>query len=233
MPDYLSCQAHQTPMPTDEFPLEMHLPFIKSLYRDADPAHDFSHVLRVYRNAEIIGRAEGADMQILLLASLLHDVGSEKKNRSKSTCLHHPGREAAVDFLKEIGLNEDSRRQVLYAIDVHRFSLGIFPETLEARILQDADRLDAIGAIGIARVFMTGGAIGRELYHPTDPFCRAREPDDGKWNLDHFYKKLLRLEAGMHTESARKLAAKRTEAMKRFLSDLDDELADPACSLSV
>jgi len=113
---------------------------------------------------------------------------------------------------------------VLYAIDVHRYSRGILPVTLEARILQDADRLDALGAVGIARVFLTGGALGREMYHPEDPFCRYREPDDGRWNLDHFYKKLLKLEAGMHTKSARKLAAKRTAVLERYLSDLEDEI---------
>ncbi|MDD1761008.1 MAG: HD domain-containing protein [Methanothrix sp.] len=199
---------------------------IRSLYQKADPAHDFSHILRVCRNARMIGLEEGADMQILLLAALLHDVGSDKKSNSKDQEQETKalGRQATEAFLESVGLDETMREKVLYAIDVHRFSRGILPVTLEAKILQDADRLDALGAVGIARVFLTGGALGREMYHPEDPFCRNREPDDGRWNLDHFYKKLLKLEAGMHTSSARRLAAKRTIVLKRYLSDLEDEI---------
>jgi uncharacterized protein len=78
--------------------------------------------------------------------------------------------------------------------------------------------------MGIARVFLTGGTLGRELYHPLDPFCRAREPDDTKWNLDHFYKKLLKLESGMHTKMGKKLAAARTAVLRRYLQDLEEEI---------
>jgi uncharacterized protein len=115
---------------------------------------------------------------------------------------------------------------VLYAVEVHRFSKGIVPAKLEARILQDADRLDALGAIGIARVFLTGGVLGRALYNPVDPFCRSREPDDKRWNLDHFFRKLLKLESGMHTRTARKLAARRADVLKRYLSDLQREIGE-------
>ena len=165
-------------------------------------------------------------MPILLLASLLHDVGSDKKDHSSDPKQEkkNMGRQAIENFLDSIGLDEKRKQEVLYAIDVHRYSRGIVPVTLEARILQDADRLDALGAVGIARVFLTGGALGREMYHPDDPFCKTREPDDGRWNLDHFYKKLLKLEAGMHTKSARKLAEKRTIVLKRYLSDLEEEI---------
>lgn len=191
---------------------------IRSLYRESDPAHDFSHILRVYRNARLIGQEEGADMQVLLLASLLHDVGSDKREKKNL------GRQATETFLDSMNLDEKRKEEVLYAIDVHRFSRGILPVTLEAKILQDADRLDALGAVGIARVFLTGGVLGRAMYHPDDPFCRNREPDDGRWNLDHFYKKLLKLEQGMHTKSAQRLAAKRTTVLKRYLLELEEEI---------
>jgi uncharacterized protein len=211
-------------MASHKFDPESWLNDIRSMYQGADPAHDFSHILRVYKNARIIGQEEGADMQVLLLAALLHDVGSEKKRTSKQGESDGFGRKAVEAFLESIGLEEEAREKVLYAVDVHRFSKRIVPVTLEARILQDADRLDALGAIGIARVFLTGGTLGRELCHPYDPFCRAREPDDGKWNLDHFYRKLLKLELGMHTESAKKLAAARTAVLRRYLLDLEEEI---------
>jgi uncharacterized protein len=213
-------------MASDEFDPKSWISDIRSMYLGADPAHDFSHIMRVYKNARLIGREEGADMQVLLLAALLHDVGSEKKHTSKQGESEGQGKRAVEAFLESIGLDEAARVKVLYAIDVHRFSRGIVPVTLEARILQDADRLDAIGAIGIARVFLTGGSLGRELYHPLDPFCRTREPDDGKWNLDHFYKKLLKLEFGMHTESAKKLASARTAVLRRYLLDLEEEIGN-------
>lgn len=211
-------------MSSDGLDLEAWMDDIRLLYSGADPAHDFSHVLRVYRNARIIGREEGADMRVLLWAALLHDVGSEKKDDARRDDSGDRGKRTAETFLKAAGLDEAARKEVQYAVDVHRFSRGIVPATLEAKILQDADRLDAIGAIGIARVFLTGGTLGREFYHPDDPFCRNREPDDGKWNLDHFYRKLLKLEPGMHTESGRRMAARRTAVLKRYLRDLEAEI---------
>lgn len=211
-------------MARDEFDPESLLEAIRSMYQEADPAHDFSHILRVCKNARIIGREEDADMQVLLLASLLHDAGSEKEHRPGSDEPEGQGKKAAEAFLEAIGLDEGARDRVLYAVDVHRYSRGIFPVTLEARILQDADRLDALGAIGIARVFLMGGTLNRELYHPDDPFCRSREPDDRKWNLDHFYKKLLKLESGMHTRGGKRLAAARTAVLRRYLSDLEGEI---------
>lgn len=211
-------------MASDKFSPESRISDIRPMYQKADPAHDFSHILRVYKNASIIGQEEGADMQVLLLAALLHDAGSEKEHTSNQGEPESRGHKTVESFLVSIGLEEQAIEKVLYAVDVHRFSKGIVPVTLEARILQDADRLDALGAIGIARVFLTGGTLGRELYHPDDPFCRAREPDDTKWNLDHFYKKLLKLEFGMHTKSAKSLAAARTAVMRRYLLDLEEEI---------
>lgn len=204
---------------------------IKAVYAGADPAHDFSHIMRVFRNAKVIGEKEGADMQVLLLAALLHDAFAEPKNSSSPSSIESADSGSArlrlVDgLLKQMEISAGAREKVLYAIDVHRFSRGIVPKTSEAKILQDADRLDAMGAIGIARVFMTGGSLGRALYSPEDPFCRAREPDDGQWNLDHFFRKLLKLEAGIHTETARRLARKRAGVLRRYLRDLEEEIGE-------
>ncbi len=200
------------------------------MYKGADPAHDFSHILRVYKNAREIGQAEGADMKVLLLAALLHDAlegskGSSLSGKEEEDLL--AGRRKALDeFLEGMDLSEEAKEGVIYAVQVHSFSRAIVPETLEARILQDADRLDALGAVGIARVFMTGGAINRPFCSPNDPFCKRRDPDDGRWNLDHFYRKLLKLEAGMHTGKGREMARRRTEVLRRYLRDLEEEIGE-------
>lgn len=199
---------------------------IKAMYEAADSAHDFSHILRVYKTAQKIGEAEGADMKVLLLAALLHDVGAESKLSVASAESDAFRLRIAEEFLRKKSFPENLIHNVLYAIDVHRFSKGIVPTTKEARILQDVDRLDAMGAIGIARVFMTGGAVGRKFYSPEDPFCRTRVPDDKLWNLDHFFKKILKLESGMHTETARMIARRRAAVLKRYLEDLQRELGE-------
>jgi len=210
--------------PCSDFRPESWIDDIEPMYQGADPAHDFSHILRVFKNAQIIGQREGADMQVLLWAALLHDAGSTTKLSQGSEESESQRRKAADDLLKKVGLPEEVRTEVLYAVEVHRFSKGIKPVTLEAKVLQDADRLDAIGAIGIARVFMTGGSLCRELYNPQDPFCKNREPDDKKWNLDHFYRKLLQLESGMHTKTARELAGRRSAVLRKYLVDLEEEI---------
>ena len=211
--------------PDDPFDKNSLLEEIMPLYDGKDPAHDFSHALRVCRNARLIGEKEGADMQVVTLAALLHDAGSGSKLREKSAESEARKLAIAEEFLKKRDLSEDVIKRVLYAVEVHSFSKGIEPATLEAKVLQDADRLDAIGAIGIARVFLTGGALGRDLYNPEDPFCRVREPDDGRWNLDHFYRKLLKLEEGMHTETGKRLAQRRGTVLRRYLADLEEEIS--------
>lgn len=208
----------------ESFGLDSLLEDVRPMYAGADPAHDFSHILRVFNNARYIGVKEGADMQVLLYAAILHDMGSGTKSQSLSPQAETESQRLIETFLVAIGLPEDSRQKILYAVKVHRFSKEVTPTTLEAKVLQDADRLDAIGAIGIARVFLTGGSLGKALYNPEDPFCAFREPDDRKWNVDHFYTKLLRLESGMHTKTAKMLAGKRGAVLRQYLSDLKDEL---------
>jgi uncharacterized protein len=164
-------------------------------------------------------------LQVVIFAALLHDAGSGPKLRDKSRESEKKRLAAVEEFLKRRHLPEDVVERVLRAVEVHSFSKGIKPTTPEETILQDADRLDAIGAVGIARVFLTGGALGRPFYNPTDPFCKKREPDDGKWNLDHFFKKLLLLEAGMQTETGRRLARRRGAVLRRYLSELEEEIS--------
>lgn len=211
--------------PDDGFDESTLLEEIEPLYEGKDSAHDFSHALRVYRIARAIGAEEGADLQVVILAALLHDAGSGPKRKDRSDESEKRRLATVEEFLKRRHIPEDVIERVLRAVEVHSFSKGIEPTTLEEMVLQDADRLDAIGAVGIARVFLTGGALGRPFYNPSDPFCKTREPDDGKWNLDHFFKKLLKLEAGMQTDTGRRLARRRGEVLRRYLSDLEEEIS--------
>ena len=189
-----------------------------------DPAHDFNHVMRVYKNAQKLCKKEMANEKLVLSAVLLHDIISYPKSdkRSKSSSLKSA--EESKKILKKLDFSEKEIRIVSDAIRDHSFSRGKTPKTLEGKILQDADRLDAIGAIGIARVFAVGGSEKRPFYNDEDPFCKTHAPDDSLWTLDHFYQKLLKLESLMNTKSAKTEAKKRTKVLKVFLSELKNEL---------
>jgi uncharacterized protein len=190
----------------------------------ADPAHDFLHVLRVAASARRIGAAEGADLEVVLPAAWLHELFNYPKDHPES---HRSGEvcaERARELLEREGMPPLLVEAVAYAIRLHPFSLGVVPATLEAKVLQDADRLDAIGAIGVARLFATGAAMGRPLYCADDPFCERRVPDDRRWSLDHFYRKLLVIPERLHTAAARALAEERARFLHAFLAQLSTEL---------
>ncbi|HVZ64055.1 MAG TPA: hypothetical protein VG936_05655 [Lacunisphaera sp.] len=113
---------------------------------------------------------------------------------------------------------------IAHAIEAHSFSAGVPPRTLEAKVVQDADRLDALGAAGLARCLMLSGESGRPLYAAEDPFCEERAPDDRLAAVDHFYTKLLRLEELMQTASGQREARERTEFLRTFLAQLRKEI---------
>jgi uncharacterized protein len=135
--------------------------------------------------------------------------------------------EEAVRFLRGLGYPAERLEAVYHAIESHSFSLGKAPETLEARVVQDADRLDAIGAVGIARCFLTGGAMDSAMFHLDDPFGRARALDDRAYAVDHFYLKLLTLKESLHTDAARREAGRRHDFMCGFLEELEREIGKP------
>lgn len=194
----------------------------------ADPAHDFLHVLRVTENARRIAEGEGADPGIAVPAALLHELFNYPKNHPESHLSGEVCGARALELLVAEGWEREQAEAVAYAIRVHPFSRGLVPETLEAKVLQDADRLDSIGAIGIARCFATCSTMGRPFYDPADPFCASRVPDDKQWGIDHFFRKLLRIEEGLHTATARRLAGERTAFMRAFLAQLGDEIGAAA-----
>ena len=190
----------------------------------ADSAHDIAHIKRVVKNAKHLLQTEDADKEVVTAAAWLHDCVTLQKNhpdRKKASIL---AAEKASIFLKHHPFPEHKIVQVAHAIEAHSFSAGIPAQTIEAEIVQDADRLDALGAIGIARCFLVGGSLNRALYNPDDPFCFERKPEDSKWTIDHFYEKLLKLPDTMNTVSAKKEALRRAEYMKRYLERLREEI---------
>ena len=189
-----------------------------------DPAHDFDHIMRVYKNAQQIIKKEKVNEKLVLSAVLLHDVVSfpTSDKRSKNSSIESAKK--AKTILKKYDFTSDEITIVCDAISEHSFSQKKIPNTIEGKILQDADRLDALGAIGIARVFATGGSLLRPFYNLDDPFCKKRMPDDKTWTLDHFFEKLLKLEFLMNTKSGKIEAKKRTKILKDFLKQLKHEI---------
>lgn len=190
----------------------------------ADAAHDHLHVLRVTANARRIARGEGADEAICVAAALLHELfnypkGHPDSARSGEVCAEH-----ARAVLVDEGAAPAFVEAVTYAIRVHPFSLGVVPETLEARVLQDADRLDAIGAIGVARCFATCATMKGAFYDPADPFGLDRPLDDKRFAVDHFARKLFGLADAMHTATGRRLAEERNAFMRAYLDALGREI---------
>jgi uncharacterized protein len=190
----------------------------------ADPAHDISHVRRVVQNTLILTKAENGNAAISVPAAWLHDcvaVAKDSPHRKQASGL---AAKEAVRFLGSINYPAGLLAQIHHAIEAHSFSANIPAKTLEARIVQDADRLEAVGAIGIARCFLTGGSMGTPLYEPSDPFADRRDLDDRRYTLDHFYCKLLGLADTMKTEAGKAEAIKRTDYMRDFLTQLGSEI---------
>jgi len=190
----------------------------------AEPAHDYLHVRRVAANARTIAAAERVDPFVPVAAALLHELFNHPKGHPESHLSGEICAERAAEVLAREGCPADRIEPIAYAIRVHPFSRGIVPETIEAAILQDADRLDAIGAIGIARCFATCAEMKRPLYSRQDPFCTTREPDDKSWGIDHFYKKLLRIPEHLRTPTAKRIADARIQTMRAYLDALAIEL---------
>ena len=191
----------------------------------ADAAHGHDHVRRVVSNARRIGQAERADLNIVVAAAWLHDCVSVAKDDPRRSQASRLASEQADKLLSGWGIAEDLRQAICHAIEAHSYSAGITPETLEARVVQDADRLDALGAIGIVRAVTVGQSLGLQLHHPDDPFCRQRAPDDSSYIVDHFYSKLLKLPGQMQTRAGAREAVRRAQVMQDWLDALAEEIS--------
>jgi uncharacterized protein len=189
-----------------------------------DPAHDILHIKRVVQNARHIASCEGARLEIVIPSAWLHDLVIVPKNdpgRSQASVM---AATAAIQYLRSEGYPEALIPNIQHCIEAHSFSAGIAPESLEAKVVQDADRLDAIGAFGIARCFSTGAKLDQPFYEEKDPFAERRRLNDEKYSLDHFGVKLFPIAETLNTETGKAEARRRVEFMKQFVAEFGAEL---------
>ena len=194
------------------------------IYPNTDPSHDLLHVKRVVAMARQLAAAEGADENIVIPAAYFHDFVSVPKNDPRRKEASKLSATAATEWLASIDYPGEFLPGIAHAIAAHSFSAAIPCETLEAKVVQDADRLDAIGAIGIARTFTVSGILGRAYYDAADVKAEQRAPDDQRYALDHFKVKLFGLVETMHTPAARAEGARRLEWMRDFYDRFADEV---------
>jgi len=198
--------------------------FLETQAAAADAAHDRAHVERVVDTARRLADAESAQMDVVVPAAWLHDCVVRPKDAPDRAEASRLAAHAAASFLYDAGYPERWVPDIEHAIAAHSYSGDVAPDTPEARVVQDADRLDALGAVGVARCFAVGGALDRPLYNPDDPFCEERSPDDDAYTLDHFYAKLLRLPDTMQTDAGRDEAEQRAAFLRTYLDQLRGEL---------
>jgi uncharacterized protein len=189
-----------------------------------DGSHDVSHLHRVWSNVCAIRDKEGGDHQVLLAATLLHDCVSVEKNSPFRSNASRLAAAKATELLAEMGWDEERTQAVAHAIESHSYSADITPTSLEAKILQDADRLDALGMVGVARLFYVSGRMGSHLYDPADPQAQQRDLDDKRFAVDHFTTKIFTLAQGFQTATGRQLAQVRHARAERFLREFMEEI---------
>ena len=198
--------------------------FIKEIFQNDFSGHDFFHSMRVYRTAINIAEAEHADLEVVALAALLHDVDDRKLSPMTAE-----KKENAARFMRSQNVSESEIRQVCQIIDEVSFkgTDSVRPSTPEGKCVQDADRLDALGAIGIARTFAYGGSHHRAIHDPELPprtaMNQAQYYSSKSTSLNHFYEKLFLLEGMMNTETGKAIARKRTQYMQQFVDEFLNE----------
>jgi uncharacterized protein len=184
-----------------------------------DGAHDLNHLDRVWRNAQALLEAyPEADALVVLAACYLHDLVNVPKDDPRRSSASRMSAGLARERLAALGFPNDKLAAVAHAIEAHSFSAGVPATTLEARIVQDADRLDGLGAVGLARMFYIAGRMGSALAHGSDPLARDRPLDDKAYSLDHIEAKLARLPGMMQTEAGRRLGEARLATLTAFRS---------------
>lgn len=198
----------------------------KSRFADSISCHDWDHVSRVYSLAIILAKKEKADMAIVKIATLLHDIKRREEMLGGGQFCHAlEGAKEAEKILRELGYNEDFVAAVKHAIEAHRYRNNIKPQSLEAKILSDADKLDALGAIGVGRAFLWSGKIGARLHNSEIKNISATKAHGKEDTLYREYVvKLKHLKKKMFTKSGQKMAQERTVFVANFIKRLDSEV---------
>ena len=198
--------------------------YVKEFFKDEYSGHDFYHTLRVYNNAVLIAKGENCDLEIVSLAALLHDVDDYKIVGEQDDLLHN-----AKTYLKSVDYPTERIEKICHIITQISFKVSETqtPDTIEGKVVQDADRLDAIGAIGIARAFAFGGNHNMPIHDPEIKVRENMSVEEYKNNpgttINHFYEKLLLIKDLMNTETGKKIAEHRHYYMKEFLKEFYSE----------
>ncbi len=200
------------------------IPLIRSYYGNSDPAHDWPHIGRVAASAKKMCETESADLEITLAAVYCHDLVNLPKNHPDRKNASTRAAKEAEPHLKDAGFTDDEIEKIKSAVIEHSFSKGLKPSSPEAAIVQDADRLDALGAIGILRCAAVNTKMESSFYEPQDPFAEDRPFDDSKFMVDHYFVKLFKLPELMNTEAGKKIALERVAFMSEFLETLGKEI---------
>lgn len=197
-------------------------------YKSNDASHDWDHVARVLRLALTIAKKEKADEEVVAAAVIFHDwvkLHPTKGKIDKSSAYSARAAEQILNSIKDFPAEKIAA--VKRAIYEHTFSLGIRPKSVESRAVQDADRLDSMGAVGIMRIFAFAGAIGARLFCTYDPFCRTqRTPEAYRYGLDWVPARLKKLPARMNTPTGKKMARMRVQTLKLWMASLERELKE-------
>ncbi len=194
-------------------------------YQENGLSHRWDHVIRVERLAERIALEEGANLEVVKVAALLHDIGRKKETETKGKVCHAEyGAKLAERILKKEGFSEEFASRVIKAIKRHRFRGKTPPETLEEKVVFDADKIDSLGAVGIARAFLFAGEIGARL-HNSEVLLEETKPytiEDTAWR--EYKLKLSKIKDRLLTRTGKKIAKKRTKFMQRFFEELNAEV---------
>jgi uncharacterized protein len=190
----------------------------------ADASHDWSHIERVAALCQVLGREEAAEERVLLAAAYMHDLVNVPKNHPDRAKASQASAKEAAEILRQQGYGGGEIDRVMRAIEEHSFSRGLPCTSIESQVLQDADRLDALGAIGVLRTVTCGALMQAAYYDLVDPLAQQRALDDRRFTLDHFPVKLLRLAERFNTPSGRREANRRTRFMQAFLGQLAEEI---------
>ena len=201
--------------------------YMQSMEHSTDDAsHDFFHFQRVWKTASQIIKKESGYINslVVLTACYFHDVVVVPKNSPQRSIASTLAARKTEQCLRELQFPEDLIPAVCHGVKAHSYSAGITPETVEAKIVQDADRMEALGAIGLARCFYTGGLLKQKLFDPEDPMAEHREFNDRQYSLDHFEQKLLKLASTMQTQAGKEIAERNTDYLRDFRTKLLKEL---------